>query len=383
MQRRHYEPEHEAFADAARSFLDKEVVPHYLDWERDGISPRDVFAAAGRGGFLGMAIPDEYGGGGTDDFRFNQALGEQVSYAGVTGTGLGLTLHNDICLPYFLAYCSDEQKQRWLPGIASGELITAIAMSEPAAGSDLQNIRTHARRDGSDWILSGSKTFITNGILSDLVLVVARTDPDAEGARGISLLAVERGMPGFERGRNLDKIGLKAQDTAELFFDEVRVPAENLVGEENRGFVHLMEHLPQERLSIAVVAVSACERVLELTLDYAKQRQAFGRPIGSFQHNRFLLAELVTETTVARAFLDECIRRHNAGGLSVPDAAMAKWWTTELQNKVADRCLQLHGGYGYMTEYPVSKAWLDGRVQSIYGGTNEVMKEIIGRSLGL
>ena len=308
-------------------------------------------------------------------------LDEEITRVGATGLGWGL--HNDIVAPYLLSLGTPEQQRRWLPGFCSGELITAIAMSEPAAGSDLQNIRTHARRDGSDWILSGSKTFITNGILSDLVLVVARTDPDAEGARGISLLAVERGMPGFERGRNLDKIGLKAQDTAELFFDEVRVPAENLVGEENRGFVHLMEHLPQERLSIAVVAVSACERVLELTLDYAKQRQAFGRPIGSFQHNRFLLAELVTETTVARAFLDECIRRHNAGRLSVPDAAMAKWWTTELQNKVADRCLQLHGGYGYMTEYPVSKAWLDGRVQSIYGGTNEVMKEIIGRSLGL
>jgi alkylation response protein AidB-like acyl-CoA dehydrogenase len=256
-------------------------------------------------------------------------------------------------------------------------------MSEPGAGSDLQRVHTHARRDGGDWVLSGSKTFITNGINADLVLVVARTDPDADGARGLSLLAVERGMPGFERGRNLDKIGMKAQDTAELFFDEVRVPAANLVGEENRGFVHLMENLPQERLSIAAVAVAACEAVLELTLDYAKTRQAFGRPIGSFQHNRFLLAELVTETTVARTYLDECVRAHLQGKLTVQDAAMAKWWTTDLQNKVADACLQLHGGYGYMTEYPVAKAWLDGRVQSIYGGTNEIMKEIVGRGLGL
>jgi alkylation response protein AidB-like acyl-CoA dehydrogenase len=308
-------------------------------------------------------------------------LDEEIIRIGATGLGFGL--HNDIVGPYLLSLSTDEQKRRWLPRFCSGELITAIAMSEPGAGSDLQRVHTHARRDGGDWVLSGSKTFITNGINADLVLVVARTDPDADGARGLSLLAVERGMPGFERGRNLDKIGMKAQDTAELFFDEVRVPAANLVGEENRGFVHLMENLPQERLSIAAVAVAACEAVLELTLDYAKTRQAFGRPIGSFQHNRFLLAELVTETTVARTYLDECVRAHLQGKLTVQDAAMAKWWTTDLQNKVADACLQLHGGYGYMTEYPVAKAWLDGRVQSIYGGTNEIMKEIVGRGLGL
>jgi alkylation response protein AidB-like acyl-CoA dehydrogenase len=381
MERTLFESEHDAFRQTVRGFMQRYVVPHHRDWEKAGVVDRDVWVEAGKQGLFGFDVPEEFGGGGEHDFRWNVVLDEEITRVGATGLGWGL--HNDIVAPYLLSLGTPEQQRRWLPGFCSGELITAIAMSEPAAGSDLQNIRTHARRDGSDWILSGSKTFITNGILSDLVLVVARTDPDAEGARGISLLAVERGMPGFERGRNLDKIGLKAQDTAELFFDEVRLPAENLVGEQNRGFVHLMENLPQERLSIAAVAVSACERVLELTLDYAKHRQAFGRPVGSFQHNRFLLAELVTETTVARAFLDECIRRHNAGGLSVPDAAMAKWWTTELQNKVADRSLQLHGGYGYMTEYPVSKAWLDGRVQSIYGGTNEVMKEIIGRSLGL
>src|SRR6266536_2477819 len=256
MQRRHYEPEHLAFADAARSFLDKEVVPHYLDWERDGITPRDVFAAAGRGGFLGMAIPEEYGGGGTDDFRYNQAFGEQVSYAGVTGTGLGLTLHNDICLPYFLAYCSDEQKQRWLPGFCSGELITAIAMSEPGAGSDLAGIRTTAVRDGDAYVLNGQKTFITNGEHADLVVVVAKTDPE-RGAHGVSLIVVERGTPGFSRGRRLEKVGLKANDTAELFFDDCRVAVDNLLGTENHGFYHLTANLPRERLGIAVVAVAS------------------------------------------------------------------------------------------------------------------------------
>jgi alkylation response protein AidB-like acyl-CoA dehydrogenase len=308
-------------------------------------------------------------------------LDEEIIRVGATGLGFGL--HNDIVGPYLLSLTTDEQKGRWLPGFCSGEIVTAIAMSEPGAGSDLQRVRTHAVRDGSDWVLSGSKTFITNGINADLVLVVTRTDPDADGARGLSLLAVERGMPGFERGRNLDKIGLKAQDTAELFFDEVRVPADNLVGEENRGFVHLMENLPQERLSIAVVAVAACEAVLETTLRYAKERQAFGRPIGSFQHNRFTLAELATKTAVARAYVDEAVKAHLAGTLTVQDAAMAKWWTTDLQNEVADACLQLHGGYGYMSEYPVARAWLDGRVQAIYGGTNEIMKEIVGRGLGL
>ena len=256
-------------------------------------------------------------------------------------------------------------------------------MTEPGAGSDLQGISTTARKDGDGWVLNGSKTFITNGINSDLVIVVAKTDPEAAGAKGLSLLVVERDMPGFSRGRNLEKIGLKAQDTAELFFDDVRVPAENLLGGENRGFLHLMENLPQERLSIAVGAVAAVERVLALTIEYVTSRTAFGRPVSSFQNTRFVLAELQTEATIARTFVDECVRQLNTGELTVTDAAMAKWWTTELQNKVADRCLQLHGGYGYMDEYPVSKAWRDSRVQSIYGGTNEIMKEIIGRSMGL
>jgi len=381
MQRTLFDAEHEAFRDMVRAFLERHVVGRHEQWEKAGIVDRDVWVEAGKQGLLGIDVPEEFGGGGVPDFRYNTVLDEEVIRVGATGLGFGL--HNDIVGPYLLSLTTEEQKRRWLPGFCSGEIITAIAMSEPGAGSDLQRIRTHARRDGGDWVLSGSKTFITNGINSDLVLVVARTDPDAEGARGISLLAVERGMPGFERGRNLDKVGLKAQDTAELFFDEVRLPADNLVGEENRGFVHLMENLPQERLSIAVVAVAACETVLDLTLAYVKERQAFGRSIGSFQHNRFLLAELATQTTVARTYVDECIRQHQQAKLTVQDAAMAKWWTTDLQNKVADACLQLHGGYGYMSEYRVSKAWLDGRVQSIYGGTNEIMKEIVGRGLGL
>ena len=375
------EPEHEAFRDSVRTFLERHVVPRHADWEKAGIVDRDVWVEAGKQGLLGMDVPEEYGGGGVADFRYNVVLDEEVTRAGASGLGFGL--HNDIIAPYLLGLGTDEQKARWLPGFCAGETITAIAMSEPGAGSDLQAIRTYARRDGDDWVLSGAKTFITNGINADLVLVVAKTDPDAEGARGLSLLAVERGMAGFERGRNLEKIGLKAQDTAELFFDEVRVPAANLVGAENRGFVHLMDNLPQERLSIAVVAVAACEKVLELTLDYVKGRQAFGRPVGSFQHSRFVLAEIATQTTIARTYVDECVRHHLRGQLTVSDAAMAKWWTTDLQNKVADACLQLHGGYGYMAEYGVSRAWLDGRVQAIYGGTNEIMKEIVGRGLGL
>lgn len=376
-----YQHEHQAFRETVRAFIDRHVSPHHARWEQAGIVDRDVWVEAGRQGLLGTDVPVEYGGGGVDDFRFNAVLDEEIIRAGATGLGFGL--HNDIVAPYLLDLGTDEQKRRWLPGFCAGRTITAIAMSEPEAGSDLQGVRTHARRDGEDYLLSGSKTFITNGILSDLVIVVARTDPDAEPARGISLLVVERGMAGFHRGRNLDKIGLKAQDTAELFFDEVRVPAENLLGEPNRGFVHLMDRLPRERLSIAVAAVAACERMLEITLDYARNRTAFGRPIGSFQHSRFVLAELATRTTVARTFCDHCVAEYNAGRLTVPDAAMVKWWTTELQNQVADACVQLHGGYGYMSEYPIARAYLDGRVQSIYGGTNEIMKEIVGRSLGL
>jgi len=381
MQSTLYEPEHAAFREMARAFAARHIAPFHEQWEAAGVVDRGIWTEAGKQGLLGTDVDEVYGGGGVRDFRYNAVLDEELTRIGASGVGFGL--HNDVVGPYLLRLTTDEQKSRWLPAFCSGEMITAIAMSEPAAGSDLQGIKSSARKDGTDYILNGSKTFITNGILSDLVIVVARTDPDKPGAQGLSLLGVERGMPGFARGRNLDKVGLKAQDTAELFFDDVRVPAENLIGTEHGGFGHLMENLPQERLSIAVVAVAGCEQMLETTVDYVKGRTAFGRPIGSFQNSRFVLAELATKTQIARVFLDRCIVALNAGDLSAVDAAMAKYWTTELQNAVADACLQLHGGYGYMSEYPISKAWRDSRVQSIYGGTNEIMKEIIGRNMGL
>ena len=380
MQSALYEAEHEAFRAMVRDFLAKEVVPHHAAWEEAGEVDRGVWLKAGAQGLLGMDVPEEFGGGGVTDFRYNAIIAAEVTRVGASG--LGFTLHNDVVAPYLIELTTDEQKARWLPGFVSGELITAIAMSEPGAGSDLQGLRTTAVRDGDDWILNGSKTFITNGILADLVLVVARTDPEA-GARGFSLLAVERGMAGFERGRKLDKVGMKAQDTAELFFEDVRVPAANLVGEEGQGFIHLMNNLPQERLSIAAVAVAASRVVLDLTVQYCKDRLAFGRKIGSFQHNRFVLAEMETEVSIAEVFLEKAILEHNAGRLTIEDAAKAKWWTTELQKRVVDQCVQLHGGYGYMLEYPVAKAFVDSRVQTIYGGTTEIMKEIIGRSLGV
>ena len=376
-----YEPDHDAFRDMVRTFAEKRIAPFHAEWEQAGIVPREVWTAAGEQGLLGMDVPEEFGGGGVRDFRYNAVVDEEMTRIGATGPGF--TLQNDVIAPYLRDLATPEQQRRWLPGFCAGELITAIAMTEPGTGSDLQGIRTSAVRDGDDWVLNGSKTFITNGIHADLVIVVARTTTDGPAAKGITLLVVERGMAGFSRGRNLEKVGLKAQDTAELFFDEVRVPVANVLGEEQRGFYHLMQNLPQERLSIAVSAVAAAETVLAQTVQYVSERTAFGKPIGSFQHSRFVLAELQTETTIARTFVDECIRQLNSGDLTATDAAMAKYWTTDLQNKVADRCLQLHGGWGYMDEYPVSKAWRDARVQSIYGGTNEIMKEIIGRSMGL
>ncbi|MEI8406318.1 MULTISPECIES: acyl-CoA dehydrogenase family protein [unclassified Kribbella] len=380
MERQLFDADHDAFRETARAFCDKEIVPHHDAWEEAGIVPREVWTAAGHAGLLGFMMPEEYGGGGARDFRFNAVVIEELTRA--RASGVGFAIHTDINSAYLLDYATDEQKARWLPGFCSGETITAIAMTEPGAGSDLQGIQTTARRDGDHYVLNGQKTFISNGILADLVIVVAKTDP-AAGAQGISLLVVERGMPGFERGRNLDKIGLKAQDTAELFFDNVRVPVANLLGEEGKGFVYLMEKLPQERLAIAVVAAAACENLLATTLEYVKDRKAFGRPIGSFQNSRFVLAEIATETQIARVFVDRCIQELNAGTLTVAEAAMAKWWTTELQKRVVDRCLQLYGGYGFMTEYPIAKAYLDTRIQTIYGGTTEIMKEIIGRTMGV
>ncbi|MFG2102337.1 acyl-CoA dehydrogenase family protein [Micromonospora echinaurantiaca] len=379
MQQHLYERDHDEFRDLCREFLAREAVPHHERWEAAGIVDREVWRKAGAAGLLGMDVDPEYGGGGQRDFRYNAVLVEEIVAAGCSGLGFGL--HNDVVAPYLTELTTDDQRKRWLPGFCSGDLVTAIAMSEPGAGSDLAGVRTSAVRDGDALVLNGQKTFITNGELADLVIVVARAAD--QGAHGVSLIAVETGTPGFTRGRRLAKVGLKANDTAELFFDDCRVPAENLIGTENHGFYHLMANLPRERLSIAVAAVAAAEKLLAVTLDYARSRQAFGRPIGAFQHNRFLLAELDTEVTIARTFVNHCVAEFNAGRLSVTDAAKAKWWTTELQNRVADRCVQLHGGYGYMLEYPVAKAWLDGRVQTIYGGTTEIMKEIIGRGLGL
>jgi len=383
MKRTLYEDDHEAFREAFRSFVEKEIVPHHERWDAEGIVPRELFTTAGAAGFLGMDIPEEYDGGGVKDFRFNAVESEELMRSGAAAAGLGLTLHNDIVLPYFLAYCNDEQKQRWLPGIASGEQITAIAMTEPGIGSDLASMSTTAIRDGDHYVVNGAKTFITNGINADLVITAVKTDP-SQKHKGMSLLVLERGMEGFERGRNLDKLGQHAQDTAELSFSDVKVPVANLLGaEEGQGFTQLVSNLPQERLSIAVAAVAAARTALNHTLEYVKERKAFGQPIGSFQNSKFVLAELDTEIDIAEHYTDDCVRALNAGELTAVDASKAKYWCTELQGRVVDRCLQLHGGYGYMNEYPIAKAYADARITRIYGGTTEIMKEVIGRSLGL
>jgi alkylation response protein AidB-like acyl-CoA dehydrogenase len=380
MSRTIFEPEHEAFREAVGTFLDKEAVPFHEQWEKEGIVDRAVWAKAGAQGLLAMQLPEEYGGGGTPDFRFNVVVNEEMTRRGVYGCAF--PLFNDMIVPYLVSSASEEQQRRWYPGLCAGTTIAAIAMSEPGAGSDLQGIRTHAVDGGDHYVLNGSKTFISNGILADLVIVVACTDPEA-GHKGISLLVVERGMEGFERGRNLDKIGQHAQDTAELFFDNVRVPKVNLLGSEGSGFGQLMTNLAQERLSIAASAATACEVILDECLRYVKDRTAFGRPIGKFQHTRFVMAEMATEAHIARVFIDDCIARHLRGELDTATASMAKWWTTELQKKIVDQGVQLHGGYGYMTEYPIARAFVNSRVQTIYGGTTEIQKEIIGRSLGL
>jgi alkylation response protein AidB-like acyl-CoA dehydrogenase len=381
MQRTIFEPEHELFRESFQHFVDTEITPYHEEWRRAGKVDKAMFREAGRRGFLGMAIPEEHGGGGVDDFRYNAVIDEVVTASGASSSGLCITLHNDISIPYFLTYCDDEQKARWLPGLADGSLMTAIAMTEPGTGSDLAGIKTSAVLDGDTYLLNGSKTFITNGINSDVVIVVARTGEDPHG--GLTLLVVEDGMEGFERGRNLDKIGLHAQDTAELFFTDVQVPVANRLGGEGMGFLQLVANLPQERLSIAVGAAAGAEAALALTLAYAKERKAFGRPIGAFQHNRFVLAEMKTEVDIARVFIDRLIEEHVAGRLTIEQAAEAKWWVTEMLKRVVDAGVQMHGGYGYMMEYPIAEAYLDARVQTIYGGTTEIMKEIIGRGLGM
>ena len=370
-----------AFRDLCHDFLAKEVAPYVAEWEAAGIVPADIWTKAGAAGLLGFEVPEEFGGAGIRDFRYNAILAEEIAATG--SVGMGFTLHNDIIAPYLMTLTTDEQKARWLPGFVSGERVTAIGMTEPSTGSDLVSVRTTARPDpsGDGWIVNGSKTFITNGILSDLVIVVAKTDP-AAGSRGMSLLMIEGGMPGFERGRNLAKAGQHSQDTAELFFSDVKVPRANLLGEEGRGFGYLMANLPQERLSIAVAAVAGMERALELTTAYCRERTAFGQPIGAFQASRFTLAEMATKTRAARIYVDQCILALNAGELTADEAAGVKYWTTDLLGEVTDAAVQLHGGYGFMDEYEVSRLWRDARVTRIYGGTNEIMKEIVGRALG-
>jgi len=372
-----YTPEHEMFRQTCRRFFETEVQPHHAQWEDEGVVPKSVWRKAGELGLLCMDVPEEYGGVGADWLHNVIAIEEQWR---VFASGPGFSLHNDITSPYIRHFGTEEQKQRWLPKMVSGEMITAIAMTEPGTGSDLQSVRTNAVRDGDEYVINGSKTFITNGQNADLIIVVCKTDPKL-GARGTSLICVEGDRKGFRRGRNLDKIGMKAQDTSELFFDDVRVPVTNLLGAEGTGFGQLMQELPQERLVIGVQAIAAIEAALKATIEYTKERKAFGKPIIDFQNTRFKLAELKTKATVARTYVDDCVARHLRKELTVADAAMCKYWTTDLQCEFVDQCLQLFGGYGYMWEYPIARLYADSRVQKIYGGTNEIMKELIGRTL--
>lgn len=376
-----YETEHQMFGELVREFVDRRVRPNAEKWDREGKVDRELFSEAAEAGILGFAIPEEFGGGGVEDFRFNAIMSDELCHDPVSSGMAGIALSNDIVIPYFTNLTNDSQKERWLPGIARGELITAVAMTEPGTGSDLAGIRTSAVLDGDHYVVNGSKTFISNGQNADLIATAVRTSDDTH--QGLSLLVIEADAEGFERGRNLEKVGLHAQDTSELFFNDLRVPVENLLGVEGTGFLGLMQNLPQERLSIAMSAIAASEGVLERTLAYVKERTAFGRPIGSFQNTRFVMAEIWTQLQVTRTYIDECIRLHNKGELGPEEAAAAKWWTTEQQVEVVNRCLQLYGGYGYMREYRIAKDYEDARIATIYGGTTEIMKEIVGRSLGL
>jgi alkylation response protein AidB-like acyl-CoA dehydrogenase len=377
-----YDPEHRLLAESFTAFLKAHVAPHYETWEEAGVTPRDVFRQAGRDGFLGSEVPESFGGAEVADFRFNAAMLEALADGGYGALSAGLSMHNDICVPYFLEYATEEQRERWLPGLVSGELLAGLAMTEPGTGSDLASIATTAVRGDGGFVINGAKTFITNGVNADLIITAVKTDP-AAGRRGLSLLVVERDTEGFERGRNLAKLGMHSQDTTELFFNNAVVPEENLLGAEGDGFRYLTSNLPRERLAIAVAGVAAARAALEWTVAYVRERQAFGQSIGRFQNTRFALAEVHTEVEVAQAFVDACILELNDDRLTPERAAMAKWWCTDLQGRAVDRCLQLHGGYGYMLEYPIARAYADARVTRIYGGTNEIMKEIIGRSLAL
>ena len=372
-----YDSDHDMFSDSVRKFIETDAMPHHEQWENDGMVSDEIWLKAGEQGFLCPTVPEEYGGVGAD-FRYNCIVNEEIGRSGCTG--LGWTLHSDIAVPYIVRYGSDEQKQKYLPRCVTGELITAIAMTEPAAGSDLQGTKTTAVLDGDDYVINGSKTFITNGQKANLVIVVAKTDTSA-GSKGISLFLVEAGTPGFSKGKNLKKLGMKAQDTSELFFQDVRVPKANLLGELGRGFVYLMQDLPQERLSVAVGANGMCQALLELTVNYVKERKAFGTTVATFQNTQFKLAELAAEISCAEVFLDRCTELLIADKLDTVTASKLKLLTTDLQCRVADECLQLHGGWGYMWEYPVCRAFADSRVQRIYAGTNEIMKLIIARDL--
>jgi len=374
-----YEAEHIEFRRTVRNWIESEIAPNHEQWERDGIVPRSVWEDAGMRGFLGIAVPEIYGGGGSEDFRFAAIISEEIGFAGVVGGAHGFTVHNDIVLPYILSLANDEQKMRWLPKMVSGKYIGALAITEPNTGSDMGAIKTTALLDGDEYIVNGSKTFISNGINSDVIVTAVRTSPDL-GKKGISLLVIERGMSGFERGRNLEKIGKHSQDTAELFFNDMRVPSSNLLGLEGDGMKYLMHNLAQERLSIAVDAVAVAVAALNWTQAYTKERTAFGQNLSQFQNTKFVMAELFAEVQIGQVYVDRCIELHNKKELDATQAAVAKFWLTEMQNKVVDRCLQLHGGYGYMREYPIARAWLDSRIQTIYGGTSEIMKEVISRS---
>lgn len=377
IQRALFEEEHVLFRDMLIKFLENEVAPHHEQWEKQGQVDRSIWLKAGEQGFLCPQVPEEYGGVGVD-FRYNAIVDEEIYRTGSTGLGWGL--HSDIVVPYILDYGTEAQKQRYLPAMVTGEIITAIAMTEPGTGSDLQNIKTTAIKQGDHYVINGSKTFITNGQLADMVIVVAKTDPTA-GAKGTSLFLVDASTPGFSRGKNLEKIGMKAQDTSELFFQDMKVPADALLGEEGAGFKYLMECLPQERLNVALNAVASCEGLIENTIEYVHERSAFGKPIAAFQNTQFKLAELETETLAARVFIDRCLELHLEGKLDATLAARIKLLSTDLNSKVADECLQLFGGYGYMWEYPVARAFADCRVQRIYAGTNEIMKLIIAREI--
>jgi alkylation response protein AidB-like acyl-CoA dehydrogenase len=380
MRRHLYTEDHEQYRHVVREFLDREVSPRKDQWDRDRWIPREVYARAAAAGVLGLPVPEEYGGAGEPDYRYRMVVHEEVARVSALSFGLTLILQDDLVLPYLLNRADGDQKKRWLPRMASGESIWAIAMTEPGAGSDLQGIRTTARRDGEDWVVSGQKTFISSGIMADCVIVAVRTDP-AAGSRGFSLLVVEDGIPGFSRGRKLDKIGLPGQDTAELFFDDARVPSGNLLAEEGQGLHYLMSHLPRERFTIAASALANSRAVYQLTRAYCLERTAFGQPIADFQNTRFTLAEIETQLDIVEAYLDKSVLALNEGELTPIDAAKGKWFATDLQKNVIDRCLQLYGGYGYMLEYEVARFYLDTRVHPIFGGTNEIMKELIGRDL--